>query len=381
MNLAQADFPCGLVEADHLGLVVEVNATVATWVGACPQSLKGRPVESLFTPASAALFRSHLLPRLVQEGHVEEFPLALQSPSGHPLDMLVYAARNGDRPDDELRLVLAPHLQRPALDEGLVRARQAAEKVRDAQTEFLGRVSHELRTPLNAILGFAQLLQASESADLGQQQRRQIQLIADAGGQLLNLVEEVLDISKFQHREFAVSLSRVDALLALQRALDMAGPQAATAGVQLLPADVEPGLALMADERRLAQVLSNLISNAIKYNRPEGTVRLRAIRQGSRACLSVQDSGRGMTPLQRLSLFQPFNRLGAETTAVPGAGLGLVITRQLVQRMGGSLQVDSDAGVGTTFHLWLPLAQSDPRHPAPAITDARAHPHAPAREG
>jgi CheY-like chemotaxis protein len=151
----------------------------------------------------------------------------------------------------------------------------------------------------------------------------------------------------------------------------MAGPQSQQAGVQVLPAEVEHGLTVLVDERRLLQVLNNLVSNAIKYNRRGGEVRLRAIRQGGRACLTVQDSGLGMTDVQRRALFQPFNRLGAEATGVPGTGLGLVIARQLVQRMGGSIQLESMPGVGSAFHVWLPLAANDPLHPEP-VDAARA---------
>jgi signal transduction histidine kinase len=235
-------------------------------------------------------------------------------------------------------------------------SRHAAEQVRHAQTDFLGRISHELRTPLNAILGFSHLMVQDDEEPLSEAQRQQLQLIHTAGEQLLHLVNDVLDISRLQNGSFCIALAATDVRLTLDRCLALAGPQAARGGVCLQQTQGDRPLMVMADERRLEQVLGNLVGNAIKYNRAGGSVTVRAVACGTQACLEIEDTGLGMNDRQRMSLFQPFNRLGADAMGVPGTGLGLVITRQLVQQMGGALEVTSVAGQGSVFRVLLPLA-------------------------
>jgi len=247
-------------------------------------------------------------------------------------------------------------------------SREAAEQVRHAQTQFLGRVSHELRTPLNAILGFSQLLEQDDEDPLSESQRRQLAMISTAGEQLLHLVNDVLEISRLQNGRFGVALAPTDVRVTVDRCLALAAPQAAQVGVSLQQTEGDRPLTVMADERRLEQVLGNLLSNAIKYNRSDGSVTVRATARGQEACLEVEDTGLGMNDLQRLALFQPFNRLGAQGSAVPGTGLGLVIARQLVEQMQGRIEVTSVAGMGSIFRVHLPLAVV----PSPVSNPARA---------
>ena len=252
--------------------------------------------------------------------------------------------------------------------EGERASRDAADQVRTAQTEFLGRVSHELRTPLNAILGFSHLLVNDDDEPLTERQREQLLLIKTAGEQLLHLVNDVLDISRLQNGSFGVALATTDARITLDRCLALAGPQAARVGVSLQQTEGDRPLMVMADERRLEQVLGNLLGNAVKYNRRGGSVTVRATAHGDEACLQVEDTGPGLSDSQRLSLFQPFNRLGAQGSAVPGTGLGLVIARQLVEQMAGRLEVTSVVGQGSTFCVYLPrarVAAAVPRTPHP----------------
>ena len=355
-------FPCALLRADRSGLITAANDTVARLLGSSAKSLLGQPLESLFTEASALCIRNGL------NGHapLDELEVSLREVfggdgPGAARPMLWFATEAAGA----LHIALVPRAKARPLDEQSATQRAAA-LVQQSQSEFLGRVSHELRTPLNAILGFAQLMATATQDPLSPVQRQQLGHIQSAGEQLRQLVEDVLDISRSGSGSFQVQLTSTRAGPLLERSQALAGPQAQQAGVQLLPPVVEHGLSLLADERRLLQVMNNLVSNAIKYNRPGGQVRLRAIRQGGRSCLTVQDTGLGLSDAQRRALFQPFNRLGAEATGVPGTGLGLVITQQLVQRMGGSIQVESTPGVGSAFHVWLPLASNDPRHPEPA---------------
>lgn len=241
------------------------------------------------------------------------------------------------------------------------RERATAEEVRHAQGQLLGRIGHELRTPLNAILGFSELLKVDEPELLSVVQRSRIDLIEQAGQHLLALVDDVLDLSRMRDPEagLEVRLEPVDARQVVEHGIAMAAPVAAAAGVSLKLLTRASVPKVRADERRLRQVVDNLLSNAVKYNRRGGSVCVRllagdsAAPGGATVTLEVEDDGPGLTPTQRRSLFQPFNRLGAESTGIPGTGLGLVISAQLVARMGGRIEVDDAPGGGCLFRVIL----------------------------
>jgi PAS domain S-box-containing protein len=255
----------------------------------------------------------------------------------------------------------------------LQRALDLAEQASRAKSEFLSRMSHELRTPLNAILGFAQLL-ALPGAALGEAQRRQLQQIEDAGWHLLELIEEVLDLARIEAGKLAVSLEPVQLGDVARRALEMVTPAAQQQAVALQPLPPEAAaLWVHADRKRLLQVLGNLLSNAVKYNRAGGVVTLSAHVTGGQVALTVADTGRGLTPAQLERLFEPFERLGADADGSSGTGIGLVITRRLVELMGGSLVVESVAGEGSRFTVWL-AASGAAAVPAMAVAGPDAAP-------
>jgi signal transduction histidine kinase len=232
--------------------------------------------------------------------------------------------------------------------------REAAERHARERSAFLARVSHEFRTPLNAIIGFSQLLARPQDTGLGPEQARQLATIQAAGNSLLNLVNDVLDLTALDSDQTTLTLEPLALQPLLQQALDLVTPQAAAAGVTLQPLRCAAALQVQADRQRLGQVLANLLSNAVKYNGPQGQVALRAQAHEGGVCIEVQDTGPGIGQAQQAQLFQPFNRLGLERGGPPGTGLGLVITRNLVTGMGGRLQVDSVPGTGSLFSVWLP---------------------------
>jgi PAS domain S-box-containing protein len=235
-----------------------------------------------------------------------------------------------------------------------------------AKSAFLSRVSHELRTPLNAVLGFAQLmaLDPGHSA-FSQRQLGWTRQILASGRHLTALMDDLLDLSSAQTGQLRFNLTAVALRPLIEEACTMLSGAAATAGVQLLQAPpADPALALLADRKRLLQVLGNLLSNAIKYNRPGGWVRVQAVRlaghQGAQGQasdeveLQVADSGPGLDAGQRARLFQPFERLNAHAGPIAGTGLGLALSRQFVEAMGGRIRVDSEPGQGAVFSLRLP---------------------------
>jgi len=253
--------------------------------------------------------------------------------------------------------------------------REALEATSRAKTEFLSRMSHELRTPLNAVLGFSQLLRLDAVRPPSLQQLERIQHIENAGSHLLALVNDVLDLSRVESGQMTALLEAVDLRCVLADALVMVSALAADAHVELrmsrsageddgppsviASAHEEQGDAAwaMADPVRLRQVLVNLLSNAVKYNRAGGRVRISWAHQRDGWHVRIADTGLGMTPDKLTRLFEPFNRLGAEKSKIEGTGIGLVLSRRLVELMNGELTVDSVVGRGTTATVILPSAE------------------------
>jgi len=233
-------------------------------------------------------------------------------------------------------------------------AREEAERANRAKSEFLSRMSHELRTPLNAVLGFAQLL---TSEPLAGEARDNVQQILKGGQHLLDLINEVLDISRIEAGRLSLSLEPVGVRDVVRHVAEMVAPLTAPRNISLVVDDVDPSRAVVADRQRLGQILLNLISNAVKYNRPNGrvTVGFDTV-SATRLRITVTDTGAGIRPEKMQLLFSPFERLGAETTSTEGTGLGLALSRGLAEAMGASLGVSSEVDRGSTF--WIELKVS-----------------------
>ncbi len=239
-------------------------------------------------------------------------------------------------------------------------ARAAADAANRAKTEFLSRMSHELRTPLNAVLGMAQLLEASLGERATERELHQFELMQTAGQQLRTLIDNVLDLSRLEGGEIHIEAREAELCTLLDSAMTENASLAAAQQVQLHAVyEVDRPFALHADPARLRQIVSNLISNGIKFQEQGGLVRVQAKRQQDCVRISVIDRGMGMTSEQQASLFEPFNRLGLERSGIDGAGIGMALTRQLVALMGGSMSVESAPGEGTSVHVNLPINQAD----------------------
>lgn len=237
----------------------------------------------------------------------------------------------------------------------LMRAKQRADQANLAKSEFLSSMSHELRTPLNAILGFGQLLDSD--ADLNEEQQDNVQEILNASRHLLTLINEVLDLARIESGKLDLSLEVISLPELLDETLTLVRHSAQSRSITLRTEETE-GFRITADWTRLKQALLNLISNAIKYNRPEGEVLISARHHDERWLdIRVSDTGPGIEPARVPELFQPFNRLGAELSHIEGTGIGLALTQRLVQLMGGSIGVESRVGEGSTFWLRLPSAE------------------------
>jgi PAS domain S-box-containing protein len=234
-------------------------------------------------------------------------------------------------------------------------ALDAAHQASEAKSAFLSNMSHELRTPMNAILGFAQLLQMQP---LPAEQARQVDEVRRAGEHLLALIDDLLDLTRIESGQLAITLAPVDVAGLVEDALGIVRPLITQRGLAL-ENRVPAGLRGMADAVRLRQVVVNLLSNAAKYNREGGRVVVEAGPAPSgpaRVRLSVTDAGAGLAPELLPRLFRTFERLDAARRGVEGTGIGLALSRHLVERMGGTIGVDSRPGVGSTFWVELPAA-------------------------
>jgi CheY-like chemotaxis protein len=217
-----------------------------------------------------------------------------------------------------------------------------------AKSEFLSRISHELRTPLTVILGYGELLELTE---MGDEQRRWTSLIYKAGKHLLKLVEDILDVSRLEAGNMRIAVEPISVADLILDTLDLVRPLAAARGISLHSRlNAAASSYVLADNQRLKQVLINLISNAIKYNRPDGEVRLEVSRgAGDRIWISITDTGLGLSEAEQERLFAPFERLDAAERGIEGTGLGLALSRHLTIAMGGEMTVRSQVGAGSTF--------------------------------
>ena len=270
---------------------------------------------------------------------------------GTEFPMEASISRMGDGDEVQMTVVLRDVSGAREAEASRVAAVQADASNR-AKSAFLSRMSHELRTPLNAVLGFSQLLREGAKEKLDERECRQLDLIFLAGAQLRALVDDVLDVSGIESGQLSLTLRDFDLVGLLDGVVRMSETAAREGNIVLLSSmTVGESLTLRTDPVRLRQVVLNLVSNAIKYNQPGGSVAVGFKAMHGKVRITVRDTGMGMTEAQLGGLFQPFNRLGRETSEIAGSGIGMALVRQLVELLGGSISVQSESGVGTVVEV------------------------------
>ncbi|HSV62632.1 MAG TPA: PAS domain S-box protein, partial [Chthoniobacterales bacterium] len=339
------------IDAD--GRFLSVNAACEQLWGYTQKELLGRPFIDFVHPDDQ-LKSTAAEKGLRTNGKITDFVNRCIRKDGSIVDVLWSATWSAK--DRILFCVAHDVTDRSRIEKALREAKEEADRANHAKSDFLSRMSHELRTPLNSILGFGQLLDRQSPSEI---QRPRIRYILSAGRHLLNLINEVLDISRIEAGTLQLSLEPVCIEEAIGEALDLMRPLASERKITLGTSEpLDSTTYVLADRQRLKQVLLNLLSNAVKYTAMEGNVTLGFVESTRFTRISVSDTGAGI-PVEKLArLFTPFDRLGAEQSHVEGTGLGLALCQRLVQAMQGTIGVSSTLGNGSTFWLELPQAES-----------------------
>jgi PAS domain S-box-containing protein len=356
-----------LMTTDPSGMISDVNHQMELLTGCTRDELIGSPFKNYFTDPERA---ETGIAQVLREGKVTDYELTAHARDGKQTVVSYNATTFHDR-ERKLQGVFAAardvterkQIER-TLQENYIElenAKAAAEKANLAKSEFLSSMSHELRTPLNAVLGFAQLM-ASDTPPPSKPQKQSIDQILQAGWYLLRLINEILDLAMIESGKVTLSQEAMSLADVLHDCQAMIEPQAQKRGIRMTFPHFDNMYYVHADRTRVKQVMINLLANAIKYNSKGGAVIVECkMSSENRVRVSVTDTGAGMAPEQLAQLFQPFNRLGQAASGEEGTGIGLVVTKQLVELMGGVIGVSSTVGMGSVF--WVELAATS----APAL--------------
>jgi PAS domain S-box-containing protein len=372
-----------LITTDPSGIISDVNKQMEALTGSTRDELIGAPFKNCFTDAARA---EAAIKRVLSETKLTNYELTARARDGKETVVSYNATTFYDR-DRTLQGVFAAArdiTERRILDQALQEtnlalqgAKLAAERANLAKSDFLSSMSHELRSPLNAILGFAQLMESSTPPPTTPQ-RQSIDQILQAGWYLLKLINEILDLALIESGKLSLSPEPISLADVLSDCRGMIEPLALKSGIGLTFPEFDDTPFVKADRTRVKQVLINLLSNAIKYNRAGGTVEVTcAMNATQRMRIGVHDTGNGLTPEKLAQLFQPFNRLGQESGSEEGTGIGLVVSKRLVELMGGEIGAESTIGMGSVF--WIELQSTRAPRLAVAATEvqtdvpARAH--------
>src|ERR1700722_11067035 len=348
--------PDSILVIDRDLMVVEASPGTERIYGLPKSERMGRSAMSIVHPDDAPAVKRHLESMFAKDSdELMSYRFRARHADGHWMIIETRGQLLDDEEGQPPRAVLVSRdvSEAVAFEETLAAAKEEAERANAAKSEFMSRMSHELRTPLNSVLGFAQILQmeleSKEDLEL-------VDHVYKSGQHLLTLINEVLDISRVESGNIGLAPQSVQLQELVDECLDIIGPQAKERCVDISSSD-SFDYSVLADQLRLKQVILNLLSNAIKFNRPHGTVTLQCEAKGKYLRFSVSDTRFGIAPDLRERLFTAFDRLDAETRGIEGTGLGLTLSKSLIEAMGGTLDFETTVDEGSTFWFELPLSK------------------------
>ena len=364
--------PVGYCTVSALGIILEANFTAAALLDVVRSSLVSKPVSRVIAKSDQDVYYQ-CRKALLDTGVAQDCELQMLKDGGTAfwVHMRISATQDAKGAPVQ-RMVISDITQRKQLD-GILRAknqeleaaRAAAEKANQAKSDFLANMTHELRSPLNAILGFAQMMEMAAPAP-SPAQTTHIKQILRAGWYLLDLIGEILDLNSIESGHLKLVLEPVALSEVLKDSRTGIAVAAQKTGIQMHFGQVNAALQVHADRARLQQIMAHLLSNAIKYNRLGGAVDVTcSVEPNQRLRICVQDTGFGLSADKIAHLFQPFNRLGRETSAEEGTGVGLALSKRLVELMGGTIGAHSTIGVGSVFWIELNMPGATQQKGAP----------------
>lgn len=353
------DAPCGYLAFDDGGIIRVVNSTLAALLGYARDELVGEKFEMLLTVGARIFYQTHFFPVLKLTGEAEEIYLTMRSRGGNDVPVLTNGIRREREGEMLSECVFVRMLQRNKYEDELLRAKRTAEAASDAKAKFLSMMSHELRTPLQAISGYCTLLLEEASGPLNAEQRGDLRAVQSATEELVRLLNDILEFARVESGSARIKIEEVDVDAALARAEMLIIPKLNEAQIRYSRDRCAASLRLRANADRLQQVLLNLLTNAIKFTAAGGTISLESGADERFTRIAVRDTGCGISAEYLDRIFDPFvqvDRYRIEQRQ-RGVGLGLAISRELVEAMGGELTVTSEVGVGSVFTISLPTAR------------------------
>ena len=357
--------PIGYLTLNAHGSIQQANLTVANLLGMTRGALLKQPLSKLILKADQDIYYlSHK--KLMESGDPQSFVLQIVTSEGVAFwANLVITLSNATSHDSdvslnteqEIRVVISDISALKQAEYALQEAKLIADKANLAKSEFLSSMSHELRTPLNAILGFAQLIECAEPPPALKQQKN-VEQILKAGWYLLELINQILDLAVIESGKVVLHMERLSLAEVLNDVEAMLEHQAQKRGINMQFPLISEVFYVNADSVRIKQVITNLLSNALKYNKANGAVLVSYVKKSiKRIRICIEDTGEGITADNMSQLFQPFNRLGKESSKEEGTGIGLVVSKRIVELMGGEIGVESVIGKGSVF--WVEFDLTD----------------------
>jgi signal transduction histidine kinase len=357
MNPILDTAPCGFLSFTDDGTVREANQTLLDLVQQPREAVVGAHVETLLSPGAQLFYHTHFFPLLKMQDAAEEVYLSLETSDGEDVPCLLNAkrkTRNGETVND---VVLLPFEDRNQYEDEILQAKQAAEQANRAKDKFLSTVSHELRTPISTIKSLSQYLALGVRGPVSEDQEEYLERIERAADYLDTLITDILDFARLEAGPVNVTPEPVSVAGALDRVEALLEVRFNESAVTYERGPVPPDVYVRADPDRLQQILLNLLTNAIKFTETDDRITTAADVQGETVHIRVRDTGMGIPNEEQARIFDPFIQAQSDPAgddASDGVGLGLAISRDLAEAMGGSLLVESEEGTGSVFTIRLP---------------------------